>query len=85
MPFANQFDRMAEKEIEQQRGDVVAVGVGIHQQDDLAVAQAVVVELVSSRRCRSPSRDRESSWLASTLMVGKSSPLRILPRSGRTA
>ena len=41
VPLADQLRHVAEEEVEQQRRDVVAVGVGVHQQDDLAVAQAV--------------------------------------------
>ena len=47
VPLADQFRHVAEEEVEQQRRDVVAVGVGVHQQDDLAVAQPVEVELVA--------------------------------------
>ena len=39
--------QVAVEERQQQRGDVVAVGVGVHQQEDLAVAQLADVELVA--------------------------------------
>ena len=45
--FLDQFGQVAEEEVEHQRRDVVAVGVGVHEQDDLAVAEALVAELVA--------------------------------------
>ena len=47
VPLADQLRHVAEEEGQQQRRDVVAVGVGVHEQDDLAVAQAVEVELLA--------------------------------------
>ena len=47
VPLADQLGHVAEEERQQQRRDVMAVGVGVHEQDDLAVAQAVDVELLA--------------------------------------
>ena len=45
--LADQLRHVAEEERQQQRGDVVAVGVGVHEQNDFAVAQAGDVELLA--------------------------------------
>ena len=45
--LADQVGHVAEEEGQQERRDVVAVRVGVHQQDDFAVAQAVDVELLA--------------------------------------
>jgi hypothetical protein len=39
--------QVAVEERQQQRGDVVAVGVGVHQQEDPAVAQLAMSKLVA--------------------------------------
>ena len=45
--LANQLRHVAEEERQHQRRDVMAVGVGVHEQDDLAVAQTAEVELLA--------------------------------------
>ena len=66
MALADQLRHVPEEEGQQQRRDVMAVGVGVHQQDDLAVAQAADVELVAG--AGADGRDQVVQlWLASTL------------------
>ena len=45
--LADQFRHVPEEERQHQRGDVMAVRVGVHEQDDLAITQTVDVELVA--------------------------------------
>jgi len=39
--------QMPVEESEQQGGDVMSVGIGVHHEDDLVVAQALQVELLA--------------------------------------
>ena len=50
MAGPNQLPHVPEEETEQQRHDVVAVTVGIHQQDDLVVPQGPHVEPLTHSR-----------------------------------
>jgi len=45
--LADQLGHVAEEERQEQRGDVVAVGIRVHEEDDLAVTQAGQVELLA--------------------------------------
>ena len=42
-----------QEEVEQQRADVIAVGIGIHEQDHFAVSQSIDIELIP---CPGPQR-----------------------------
>ena len=85
MPLRHQLRQVPVDEGEQQRRDVIAVGVGVGEDDDLAVAQP--------RRDRSSCRGRsrcavtrsDSSLFSSTFASDALSVLSTLPRSGRIA
>ena len=51
---ADELGQVPVEEREQQRRDVVAVGVGVGEQDDALVAQACEVEARADRRSRAP-------------------------------
>jgi len=47
MALIDEGPHVAVEEGEQQRSDVVAVGVGVHQQDDFVIAQQAQVEVLA--------------------------------------
>ena len=81
---ADQLRQVPVEEREQQRRDVVAVAVGVHQEQDLAVAQ---LARRTPRRCRSRARVTMSAAPCSRgpSPATRCSVLSTLPRSGRIA
>ncbi len=84
LALRDQLPHVAEEKREQQRRDVIAVAVGIHQQDHAAVAQLANIELgpmpVPSASIRSL-----TSWFSRILESASDFRVQDLPRNGRTA
>ena len=80
----DQLAQVAVEERQQQRRDVMAVAVGIDQEEDLAVAQLVLVEVVADAAAERGDDVLELALL-STFSVDACSALSTLPRSGRIA